>query len=211
MGGGRECGGGGGGAENNAKSEARLPEGNRRGKAVAVGSPWGWAGSLALKSTRSAAPRQPILRGRNMTATRALGVEKTNTQRCLYKGGERGWAGGGGGIFGWGKFRGPQILVPCVTVAGTTGLGIHSGCTKRFLGHALGAQNHSLGYAGCARKIFFGVCTSITYDPGMQCKGTSASLQTKTVSCRPREQDMARIVPVVREFLEAPKKIFGLD
>ena len=83
-------------------------------------------------------------------------------------------------MFGWGKFRHPRILVPHVqlrcTIAGTTILGIHCGSEK---------------------KKYFGIRTRISTDPDMQYTGTRTSLQKRNVSCRPTEQEMARIAQKV--------------
>ena len=58
------------------------------------------------------------------------------------------------------------------------------------------------------KETFFGIRTSIMTDPDMQYTGTSISLQKNNASCRPREQEIARIVQKISagNFLHQSEK-----
>ena len=64
---------------------------------------------------------------------------------------------GRGRGFGWRKFRRENCGTPefWCTVAGTTALGIQSGCTKKLLANTLGTQDLSVRYTGYTRKKFW--------------------------------------------------------
>ena len=108
----------------------------------------------------------------------------TGTGTCLYR--------GGGGDFWVRKISAPPNVGALCTVAGTTVLGIHSGCTKKSFGIRTGNAKSFFGIHRI-HIFFFGIRTGRKTDPGMQHTGTSTSLQKKNVSCRPREPEMARI------------------
>ena len=101
---------------------------------------------------------------------------------------------GHGAIQGWENFwvgkisAAPNFGALC-TVAGVR---YTAGTRKNLLGYSLG-QKMILWDTPHIQEKNFGIRTRIKTDPDMQDTGTSTSLEKKNVSCRPREQDMARI------------------